>query len=574
MNVAPASASSSRPPLLSESFLHRRSILSWIGLAAVLALYLFCLLRFHPTNFFGQMEDDSIYFSSAREIAAGRGYIMPSIPGAPRATKYPILYPWILSWVWRLNPHFPANLSWAVTANAMFGLLYLITAFVFLVRLKGISIIEALFLTGFCALHPVTMALSVNIMSDVPFAACALGACVLAAAVRNEHANTISLLSGFLSGCSVLLRSLGIAVAFGLFVAIMLRNGYRRALVFILGVLPFAAVFISRALLFKSGPAPLAGFACGGSWHMTWLYYTSYIAYWKADTLSNHVFWPVVKNGVWQTLTQPGSYFVDPTGFRPGLLAVLLLVFLSGMAIRGLFRQMQYGGRQPIHLALAFYLLPVIVWDYSNPQKFLIPFLPLLAAGMLVEVRHLAREVVFAIREQKADTQVAAFCFCAIGCALVFGGLISWHRGMTTLSKESQLRGSLLEEKLQGYAWIRHNTTPAARVAAYEDASLFLYTGRQAVRPIIFSPAGYYRPEILDSELACLVSSAKPIGPGYWFVADDDFAAEWEPASSRGKSSEKLLESRLRPAFKSSEGRVRIYELGLGAEDSHMRLLQ
>jgi hypothetical protein len=416
------------------------------------------------------------------------------------------------------------------------------------------------------------MALSVDIMSDMPFAACTLAACVFAAsAVKNERAGWVSVLSGVLAGCSILIRTLGIPIALGLLVAIVLRRGYRRALVFIVAVLPFAGVFAGRSLIFKSGQTAFAGFACARSWHMTWLYYTSYTNYWKADALSNHVFWPILKNGLWQTLTQPGSYFVDPTGFRPALLAVLLLVFLSGVAIRGLFRQMQSGGLQPIHLVLGLYLLPVIVWDYANPQRFLIPFLPLLAAGMLVEVRHLALQVVNTIRTQdRTDTRIAAFFFCAVGSALFLGGVVSWQKGATILAKNSRLRASLLGEKRQGYAWIRQNTMPTARIVAYEDASLFLYADRQAMRPIIFSPAGYYRPEILDSELACLVSSTKPIEPRYWLVADDDFAVEWEPAKSRGKSAEQALESSLRPVFRSAEGHVQIYELDPVADHASM----
>src|SRR5258707_783863 len=114
-------------------------ILPWIVLACILAVYVICIAFLHPTNFFGLTEDDSIYFSSAREIAQGHGYILPHIPGTPAATKYPILYPWILSWVWRVNPNFPANLSWAVAIDVFFGILFLIFSFVFLRGLKGVG---------------------------------------------------------------------------------------------------------------------------------------------------------------------------------------------------------------------------------------------------------------------------------------------------------------------------------------------------------------------------------------------------------------------------------------------------
>src|SRR5580700_9037131 len=101
-----------------------RRALPWLGLAFILILYLISILRLHPTNFFGLTQDDTVYFSSAQALAAGRGYILPSIPGTPPATKYPILYPWILSWVWHWNPSFPANLTDAIAVTIVFGIAF------------------------------------------------------------------------------------------------------------------------------------------------------------------------------------------------------------------------------------------------------------------------------------------------------------------------------------------------------------------------------------------------------------------------------------------------------------------
>src|SRR6266481_1921816 len=92
---------------------HRR-VLPWLGFLYIAIMYVISIVRLNPTNYFGMSEDDSIYFSSAKALSEGKGYILPSVPGAPQATKYPILYPWLLSWVWRWNPSFPANLADAV----------------------------------------------------------------------------------------------------------------------------------------------------------------------------------------------------------------------------------------------------------------------------------------------------------------------------------------------------------------------------------------------------------------------------------------------------------------------------
>src|SRR5216683_7671898 len=154
--------------------------LVWIALSGIIVGYVFFVVRLHPTNFFGLSEDDTLYFSSAKAMAEGRGYILPSVPGTPPATKYPILYSWILSWVWRWDAAFPENLSAAVAMNLGFGVAYLIAAFSFLRGLPGFSNAVALVLTAGCALNPRVLFFSANLMSDIPFAALALGACVFA----------------------------------------------------------------------------------------------------------------------------------------------------------------------------------------------------------------------------------------------------------------------------------------------------------------------------------------------------------------------------------------------------------
>src|SRR5437773_431280 len=57
--------------------------LPWIVLSGTVALYLSLVAHLHPTNFFGLSQDDTLYFSSAKAIAEGRGYILPSVPGSP-----------------------------------------------------------------------------------------------------------------------------------------------------------------------------------------------------------------------------------------------------------------------------------------------------------------------------------------------------------------------------------------------------------------------------------------------------------------------------------------------------------
>src|SRR5712671_660881 len=258
----------------------------WIALLTIILGYFCLVIRLHPANYFGFSQDDTLYFSSAKAIAEGRGYILPSVPGTPPAIKYPILYPWILSWVWRWNPSFPANLSSALLVNLGFGAAYLITAFAFLRRLPGFSNAAAFVLAAVCAVNPRVLFLSANLMSDIPFATLALGACVLAAKANEKTAGLgTAVFCGILTGLSILIRALGIPIAAGLFVAIAIRGGWRKATLFAACVLAFLVTFYSPSVFSTPKISPAAASSCTDSWRMTWLYYTSYAGFWKADVL-------------------------------------------------------------------------------------------------------------------------------------------------------------------------------------------------------------------------------------------------------------------------------------------------
>src|ERR1700730_9179456 len=181
----PFSATRKRSPLLPEStpcyfssasihMIFRGRAFPWIGLAVILICFVISIIREHPTNYFGLTGDDAVYLSSAQALAEGKGYVLPNLPGAPPATKYPILYSWLLSWVWRVNGSFPANLREATVITVVFGLAFITLALVFLRRLAGIGDTEALFITAFCALHPRVIFFSAVLMSDIPLAAPAL----------------------------------------------------------------------------------------------------------------------------------------------------------------------------------------------------------------------------------------------------------------------------------------------------------------------------------------------------------------------------------------------------------------
>ena len=59
----------------------------------------------------GLSHDDGIYLVTAKALATGSGYRIESLPDEIRQTKYPILFPLLLAFVWWLDPVFPQNIG-------------------------------------------------------------------------------------------------------------------------------------------------------------------------------------------------------------------------------------------------------------------------------------------------------------------------------------------------------------------------------------------------------------------------------------------------------------------------------
>jgi len=550
--------------IIEPRFTHpRRRIVALVLLLAILGVYAWGVVAVHPTNFFGLSEDDAIYMSSAQALAQGRGYILESVPGTPPATKYPILYAWMLSRIWRVQAQFPANLTYGIALNVIFGCGYLTVAFVLLRKMGGLGEFEALGVTAFCALHPVVVYYTANLLSEMPFAAVSLGAILLAgSAVAGESERISVVSSGVLAGLAVLIRVLGVPIAAGLGLAILLRKGWRACGLFVASALPSIAIWLWQSPAHAHSTPPVDASVCSRVWHANWLYYTDYLGFWKADVLQNHVLWQMLKQNLVLLLLQPGSYFVEPGFVRPLMLAAVPAALLSAAAWRVLFGQVREVRWQPARWALAFYLTPLLLWDYPIMPRFLIPFLPLLVASVWLEAKRLSARILSSLRMGRfGEEWFAAIFLSVIVAALVLATGWSAWAGHTAISQQSRERSGIGREKREAYEWLRENASTDSRVVANEDASLYLYSGRQAMRPVIFAPSGLFRPALLDLELACLTESALRFHAAYWVIADDDFGSEWEPATSRGKDREKVYEEVLPLAFRSSGGRIRIYQL-------------
>ena len=539
--------------------------LTWLILAAIGAIQLIAVLRLHPTNLFGWSGDDTLYFTSAKALAEGKGYVLPSIPGTPRATKYPILYPWLLSWVWRWNPAFPSNLPAAMAVNISFGIAFVVATFLLLRRMKGISDTGALLVTALSAVHPIVLSYEANLTTDIPFAAITVTAIWLTSKSLDKSSGlTVAFFSGFSAGLTMLMRVLGLPIVAGLLLAQVLRGGPRKLAAFVAGGVPFFVTFFVHSI--SSAPVkPIAyspSSVCAGSWQLTWIYFTSYWNFWKASAIENHAFWSFVNTNTRALVYQIGAYFIDLRQIRITPWAIVLFVIVLLIAVRGLIRQVEAEGLLPAHLALSFYLVPVLIWDWPNLERFLIPFLPIIIAGAWIEASHIAKALRESFKQKRNMQAWFATAVCAISViAIVTAAGITWWRAIVVVADLSAERSALLADKREAYQWLRERSAPDARIIAYEAVSAFLYSNRQGISPTVLLPCGKYQQDVLDAQSACLLAPAQPIAASYWIVADDDFHLEWPAAAIRERASEKKLEASYPLLFRAQADHVRIYKL-------------
>src|SRR5580692_6877732 len=157
--------------------LRRLTALGVFVLALGPSAYLAWTLRAMPH--LGFYHDDSIYWVSAKSLAEGHEYRIASLPGQPYQTKYPPLYPALLSGIWKIDPNFPSNLPLATLFAWLLLPIYLATVWAFL-RQYGFGWREQCLLVLVAGLSPVSATFSFSLMPELLFTALSVGSVLLA----------------------------------------------------------------------------------------------------------------------------------------------------------------------------------------------------------------------------------------------------------------------------------------------------------------------------------------------------------------------------------------------------------
>lgn len=219
----------------------------------------------------GLLLDDAIYFSSAKSLALGVGYRILSLPGEPPQTKYPPAYPWILSWVWRLDGRFPENLSWAMLLGwlSLAGLCWLARR---CLEDLGLGMKSALVLAMALAVNPYTVFYAASTMSETAFGLVLLGSLIAAHSAARRASALLAIVAGVLCGACYLFRTTSFLLLPVGALWFLWRRQKRNAAVFVVAMLP--AMIAWQLWTAVNRKLPLDD---------QWTYFVDYVSYYRMN---------------------------------------------------------------------------------------------------------------------------------------------------------------------------------------------------------------------------------------------------------------------------------------------------
>jgi len=405
----------------------------------------------------GLFHDDGIYAVTARALAEGRGYRILSLPDTPPQTKYPILFPWLLSLVWRIAPAFPDNLPWlrAVPFLSMVAWLGLSWR---LIQQCGASRATATVVVLLTAASPWTLFLGTSLLTETLFAALLTGmlmALMASTAAVRENLR-LAALAGLLGGATLLTRAAGVAVVGAGLAWLLSKRKWSHAAVF---AVVASAVVAPWGLWVLAQNQAVAESYYSASNYASWNIVFSYTWREKLDVLFGNL--------LFSALT-PATLWGLPSTHANLVLSSLVAVAL---VVRGLWLTRRHVASWCVVSIGTMNLL--WVWP---PPRFYLPVVPLLLWHASVALRPVPRILVVTLTATIGAVGV-------VGTAQAVANAVA--------AEEWRRLAPLLE-------WIKRETRPTAIVTGTFDPIYFLVAERRAVRAFETDPyeLAYASPDV------------------------------------------------------------------------------
>ena len=433
----------------------RTALRTTLALAAVLLASAYLVALRAPAV--GTFHDDGIYAVTARALAEGRGYRIISLPDAPPQTKYPILFPWLLSLVWRVAPPFPENLPWLRAVPLVSTAAWLWLSWKLVQRCGG-SQGTATAIVVLTALSPWTLFLGTALLAETLFAALLTGSLLVLTASTASAAGSRRLcaLAGLLSGASLLTRAAGVAVVVAGLAWLLSRRRWSNAVAFAIAA---GAVLAPWGLWVVTQNHAVGAEYYSASNYGSWNIVFNYSGAEKLNVLIGNVFF---------SAATPAELW----GIRLHAIVVGVSLFtVVPVVLRGLW----LSRADPLGWCVTAVMAMNLIWVWP-PTRFLVPIVPLVLWQASVVLRGAPRVIVAGC--------VTSLC--------VFG---AW-RTLEVVAKAQSVgavwpRANGAEDWRQLsplLEWVKRETPSSAVLTGNLDPAYFLFTERLSVRAFTEDP--------------------------------------------------------------------------------------
>lgn len=492
-----------------------------------------------------EYHDDGLYFVSAKSLAETGDYVIESLPAQPKQTKYPPLWPAVLSIAWRWEPHYPDNLPVAMLLCWMWMPLTLVVYRRWL-QLAGFTPDVVLLLGGCWALNPYVVLFGTTMLSEMQFTFLLLAAMLC----MTRTASRWAALAGLLAGLAFLTRTAGVALLPAAVLAYLLRDRFREAGAFLAASLPIAVGWgVWSAMNRGDGTDPVT------------LYYTNYFG----DYLANfhwreaHIYLWKNTDGILHGLGALLLPDITQSLFEKVLAEVLAIAGIMGVV--RLVRENRESVFVPYAAFAAVYSLLLVAWYFPPNERFMLPVVPLWLAGVYTELKRLGQNIYAVFRKPELGQKIAGGVIASLlAVVVVFCGLRQWHLLTDGLPRFYEDHAERLRNSEGAMNWIRENVGVEARVLSANDPLLYLQTGRRGAG--LFLPTiHWYREDnaARTADLAAAPAHGKALKLEYLLLNEWDWSRDM-PSEEHAKLMTTLREDpRLELLFRS--GTTGVYRI-------------
>lgn len=522
------------------------------GAAIAAGWLLLALWAVHPTRI-GTFQDDGIYVSTARSLAENSEYRLVNLPTAPSQTKYPPIFPILLSLIWRVAPDFPSNVILFKAVGVVCWALSMLLAQRLALDALRVSPLASLGLVTLSA-GSVLALTHLNFVLTEPLYTVLSMLAILLATQSRETDRPRALAAGAVAALAYLTRVQGLALIFAVSASFGWKRDWRSA---------------GKAL--APGCVAIAGWRlwCISRFDepsMLLGYYVSY-QHFSASGASRSFLLDLLATVSFHLIDVPQSIARFLVALSPGIdwwLGIALLV-LTAVGSISLMRK----GHPALVLFVGSSLAVTMALPWF-PQRLVMPIFP----GTLVLACVGGKQLLRLVKQRFAP--IGRICALAI---LVFAQAFQatilarevTRRDSTSLPRSSSLSTGRSEwpELEEAFRWILLNVPRGTGVAAAHDAMIYLHTNRPSLRYWPYDPrrawlsrfarlppATSYSPAEVRRELLRL-----RVG---WLLVDQRSEDLVPGAQEMDRFLVDLLRggsSPARLAFRSSRGSIGIWEL-------------